>query len=182
MIDLITVMALITVTWALTGAAMVGVGAAVMRAVGDTPTNATHWLLAFWAGLALWTGALQVWHFIAPVNAAATWALYGLGVAGLLWAARAFPKTLWRAVREHHALTALFLLILGFAANNAILQPVRYDTGLYQIQSFMWTNTYPIVPGLGNLHGRLAFNNSFHIVIAALNHALPLGGRGMHLA
>ncbi|MGV2435393.1 MAG UNVERIFIED_CONTAM: hypothetical protein LVT10_11320 [Anaerolineae bacterium] len=55
------------------------------------------------------------------------------------------------------------------SANNALLAPARYDAGLYQIQSVMWSNQFPIVRGLGNLHGRLAFNNSFHLYIAWLN-------------
>lgn len=36
-----------------------------------------------------------------------------------------------------------------------------YDTGLYHSQSIQWIRTYPLVTGLGNLHGRLAFNTQF---------------------
>lgn len=36
-----------------------------------------------------------------------------------------------------------------------------YDTYLYHAQSIRWIEEYGVVPGLGNLHERLAFNNSF---------------------
>lgn len=36
-----------------------------------------------------------------------------------------------------------------------------YDPFLYHLQSLMWTEQYSVVPGLGNLHGRLAFNSNY---------------------
>lgn len=42
--------------------------------------------------------------------------------------------------------------------------PFIYDTGVYHIQAIMWIHQYAVVPGLGNLHGRLAFNpNTFNL-------------------
>jgi hypothetical protein len=35
-----------------------------------------------------------------------------------------------------------------------------YDANLYHIQSVIWKKSFSAVPGLGNLHGRLAFNSS----------------------
>jgi len=39
-----------------------------------------------------------------------------------------------------------------------------YDTGLYHLQSVMWNREFPITPGLGNLHGRLAFNSLLYVM------------------
>ena len=50
-----------------------------------------------------------------------------------------------------------------------MLTPTNYDSGLYHFSSIRWINEYAIVPGLGNLHGRLAFNQSFFTYVAALN-------------
>lgn len=44
--------------------------------------------------------------------------------------------------------------------------PQLYDAELYYAQIIKWINNYPVVPGLGNLHGRLAYNSSFHIAAA----------------
>jgi hypothetical protein len=34
-----------------------------------------------------------------------------------------------------------------------------YDTNLYHLQTIKWIENYHVIKGLGNLHGRLAFNN-----------------------
>jgi hypothetical protein len=49
------------------------------------------------------------------------------------------------------------------------------------MQAIRWTATYPIVPGLGNLHGRLAFNQTYFLY-AALLGAGPWAGRVGHVA
>jgi hypothetical protein len=51
-------------------------------------------------------------------------------------------------------LTILVLLVLS------LLPPLLYDTGLYHWQAMKWIETYPVVPGLGNIHGRFGFNSS----------------------
>lgn len=40
------------------------------------------------------------------------------------------------------------------------------DTGLYHAQTIQWIENYAVVPGLGNLHGRLAFNSSLYLLSA----------------
>ncbi|MDR2954178.1 MAG: hypothetical protein LBV43_03765 [Prevotella sp.] len=42
----------------------------------------------------------------------------------------------------------------------AIIYPRGSDTGLYHLQTMVWAEKFAVVPGLGNLHGRLAFNPS----------------------
>lgn len=44
-----------------------------------------------------------------------------------------------------------------------------YDTGLYHAQAIQWINKYGIVPGLGNLHQRFAFNNQSFVLEAFFN-------------
>jgi len=44
---------------------------------------------------------------------------------------------------------------------NATHKPANPDTGIYHAQAIRWIETYPAVPGLGNLHTRLAFNSSW---------------------
>jgi hypothetical protein len=38
------------------------------------------------------------------------------------------------------------------------------DTGLYHSQAIQWIRKYSVVPGLGNIHGRLAFNSMFFVI------------------
>jgi hypothetical protein len=39
-----------------------------------------------------------------------------------------------------------------------------YDSALYHVQSIRWATAYPAIPGIGNLHGRLAFNSHFFLL------------------
>jgi hypothetical protein len=63
-------------------------------------------------------------------------------------------------LRECSLLT-MGLLVLYFIMVLLAAQayPKVYDTGLYHAQFIQWISTYKTVPGLGNLHGRFAYNN-----------------------
>ena len=65
---------------------------------------------------------------------------------------------------------SFLILIVVFLSSRGIY---NYDSGLYHVQSIKWIQTYPVVPGLGNLHGRLAFNSMYFPIssIFSLNTA-----------
>jgi hypothetical protein len=58
------------------------------------------------------------------------------------------------------------MIVALWVADHSIRPPLNYDSGLYHLASVRWTSTYSIVPGLGNLHGRLAFNSSYFLYVA----------------
>ena len=75
-----------------------------------------------------------------------------------------------------HSLVGIYSTLLVFSfcvASYAIMSPDVYDSGLYHFNSIRWLQEYAIVPGLGNLHGRLAFNNTFFGYVASLNAFPP---------
>ncbi len=72
-------------------------------------------------------------------------------------------------------LAMLFLLLLVLSKGI----PYQYDTGLYHAQSIRWIETYGVVPGLGNLHNRLAYNSSF-FCLQALFSLYFLVGQSLH--
>ncbi|MBY0427178.1 MAG: hypothetical protein K2Q22_16205, partial [Cytophagales bacterium] len=51
-------------------------------------------------------------------------------------------------------------ILVSFVASGAVR---NYDEGLYYIQFMEWHQQWAIVPGLGNLYGRLAFNSNWHL-------------------
>jgi hypothetical protein len=59
----------------------------------------------------------------------------------------------------HKYILALFFLIFLFILVRSAAPPSAFDTGLYHAQAIRWIEEYPVIPGLGNLHGRLAFNS-----------------------
>ncbi|MDB5263920.1 MAG: hypothetical protein JWQ14_3203, partial [Adhaeribacter sp.] len=62
-------------------------------------------------------------------------------------------------------LLALLILL------HAVQPPTFPDSGLYHIQFIKWLREYPVIPGLGNLHGRLAFNSHLHLLSAFFSSA-----------
>lgn len=58
-------------------------------------------------------------------------------------------------------------------------QPWHYDTGLYHAQAIHWIEEYGVVPGLGNLQMRLAYNSAF-MSLQALFSLEWLVGQSLH--
>jgi len=72
-----------------------------------------------------------------------------------------------KSIRTFHPLTwllfgAIFVIVLAKSTQS----PLNYDTGLYHAQNIRWMETYAVVPGLGNLHDRLAFNSNWLLLSA----------------
>ena len=59
----------------------------------------------------------------------------------------------------------LFVLILVWSYFTS-RGYIHYDSDLYHAQSIRWMEEYGIVPGLGNLHERFAYNSSFFALSA----------------
>ncbi len=78
---------------------------------------------------------------------------------------------LWRA--------ALLLVCLVSMLLWTTQHPGQYDTGLYHAQAIRWIEEYGVVPGLGNLHMRLAYNSAF-MCLQALFSLEWLVGQSMH--
>lgn len=76
------------------------------------------------------------------------------------------------------AISIVFLFFLF--AYGTCTGLIHYDTGLYHAQSIRWIEEYGIVPGLGNLHSRLAYNSAAFCLSALYSMAF-LGGQSYHV-
>ncbi len=80
-------------------------------------------------------------------------------------------------VTPHRILVILFLFVLfAYGTSRGY---IHYDTGLYHAQSIRWIEEYGVVPGLGNLHSRLAYNSA-GFCLSALYSMSFLGGQSYH--
>lgn len=57
--------------------------------------------------------------------------------------------------------------------------PTHYDTSLYHVQAIQWIEKYGVVPGLGNLHNRFAYNSAF-MPLQALFGLKWMAGQSLH--
>ncbi|MEO1403099.1 MAG: hypothetical protein AAFV72_17875, partial [Cyanobacteria bacterium J06635_1] len=108
------------------------------------------------------------------------WLAIGLGANAILWLGaiawvlaqrKLFIRSLQSDLDQLNIQFSLadigILLISALLIFQSSVGPFNYDTGLYHLQATKWIEQYGVVPGLGNLHTRLAFG-SIWFPLAAL--------------
>lgn len=107
---------------------------------------------------------LQFWHFILPITKL-TVLVFSL-IAGISYfhmrrSVRLFAPISSIDWRKAVLYAVLFTFTIFWLVTRTMFSASVYDHALYYLQTEKWFTTFPIVPGLGNLHGRLAFNSSY---------------------
>lgn len=142
------------------------------------PENGVFYFI--WVGWASTLFLLQILHLFFPIN---FYVSLPILILGLICAGRHLKSEFINSIR--FPLSKIYLLLMAgvsvFIAALSMQSPTVYDSGLYHFNSIRWLNEYPIVLGLGNLHGRLAFNQSFFAYVAYLN-LYPVFNHGHNLA
>lgn len=180
MVELISPMGLVLISWFLLFLMFSGLGFIVQRTLNQQVTSGRIWLDAFWLGWALSLLILQLWHFIFPVNDMIL--LIFMLVAFLsIVAHRHYLFPIVRRLKQYRIFIVIFAITLLWLSNRAIDMPTAFDTGFRDIQAVMWIDTYPIVPGLNNLFSSLAFNQSVYLYDALLDAGI-WSGRAYHIA
>ena len=133
-----------------------------------------------WLGWAVALLLLQAIHIFVPIVLLWGILLFLIGLISAFTYLRTDAQYVNTLLASH--------LWLGLIGSTAILiailcmqTPKAYDSGLYHFNSVRWLNEYPIVLGVGNLHGRLAFNQAFFAFVAHLN-LYPVFNQGHHIA
>lgn len=106
------------------------------------------------------------------IVAACAWRWYGRGEKQPLFPGISGEKPAWWR-------WAAFAFCFLFTLLWDIREPMQYDTGLYHSQAIRWIEEYAVVPGLGNLHMRLAYNSAF-MCLQALFSLEWLVGQSLH--
>lgn len=119
--------------------------------------------VAFFSGIVLLTVYAQFYSLVAGVGktafllvACVAGALAFVALYGVVKNKKKFvmPQIeLWKICAS--------IIVIGFCLMNTINNPEFYDSYLYHIQAIEWIEKYGVVPGLGNLHSRFAYNSSF---------------------
>jgi len=133
-----------------------------------------------WIGWSLTLLFLQIVNIFLPLNAyiSIPVLVFGLFSAFLFFKKELSTGTLASLPRVYLVLLGILTVWIAFLSMSSA---ANYDSGLYHFNSIRWLNESPIVLGLGNLHGRLAFNQSFFAFVAYLN-IFPLFEHGYNFA
>ncbi len=153
--------------YALLAIACFGAGQGIVYAagragLGEKKMPASYLLWIGWASILF---AFQVLHFFAPLTAFTAGPVFAagaaLGVAFILVGRKRGGAGVSSGSVQAAVIAILFLPAAVWLASRSMMTPTNYDSGLYHLSTIRWINSFPIVPGLGNLNGRLAFNQSF---------------------
>jgi hypothetical protein len=171
-------------SYLLLGVSYYGWGRVVAIGLGLSHQKPESFALPVWLGWAFTLFLFQVLHLFFPLTALVVVPVFVLGLVYATFLTQAGVRSYSVSGGKLCLLTIAGILCLGLAvwlASRAMLRPTHWDPGLYYMNTIRWINAYAIVPGLGNLHAKLAFNQSFFTYVAALNLS-PHFGQGRSLA
>jgi hypothetical protein len=146
------------------GVAAVGYGSGLARFLRSRPNLGDRGIL----GLLSFGFLGCILHFVIALSTPVQAVVLAGGVT--------VAVVLWRDIRSDASLSltgAAGLCILVLLYPQA-LHNYGYNNGLYYLQTFKWNREFPITVGLGNLHGRLAFN-SILFLTAPLTDRIEIG-------
>ena len=155
-------------------------GRAAERLLGITSTRTISSMDA-WIGIAALASFAECIQLFVPLQ----WPISAFCIAlsvvnALTWQRDAYLRLWHKVVGIFHsqALGAIFFIIVFiFLCLGSMVPTGNYDSGLYHFGTIAWLNEHPIAIGLGNLHSRFAFNQSYFELIALLNF-FPLWNKG----
>ena len=169
------------VTWAIYGLACLGYGWIWVRICRLQDVRPSDFIWSFWIGLGTILGLLQAWHLRWPIDG---YALSAVLLVGLVLCLAALPPLFACIARlriwDVRAYLLLLLLCAIWIADRAAGSDAFYDAGLYHLAAMKWASQYAIVPGLANLHLRLGFTSSVHLLAAMMNQGV-WAGNGNHV-
>ncbi|MBV9297388.1 MAG: hypothetical protein JO066_00280 [Verrucomicrobia bacterium] len=177
-VEVIAGMAMVWFGWVIFAAAFLGLGSLLLRIL--TPRGA-RWdcSQAFWCGFVTLILVLQVTNLFSGIGPRTTACIIALGFCAYFLHRSRLTFLDFRTVSHWQLL--LLLLALVWLSNRALQAPLLDDSGIYHFSSIRWANELPLPPGVGNLHGHLAFNQSYFLFVAFLNN-FPIVGFGHNLA
>ncbi len=159
--------------WLACVAAFMGAGALLRKMMAGGTPDGEDAAETFWRG---WCGVsvlLLAVHFFSAISWPVVVVVGGAGAAGCALYVRALARRrVWSAPHAWPFLCGAALYAVWLA--NRAMGPVGpYDAGLYHLSAVRWARTFPLAPGLVNLHSRLGFNSSYFLLQALLDSACP---------
>ncbi len=173
---MLTAMLSVLAGWGLMGLLFLGLGLGAARLLRAE----VEWLDAVWLGLSAALLVLQAWNLFLPID--------GRCVAFLAVASGAgwfVERARWRGLRalgpDARWALALGALVAVWLSNRALGAVTNLDSGVYHLPALRWAATYPVVPGIANLHPFLGVSHASFLYGALLDVG-AFEGRSHHLA
>ena len=141
-----------------------------VRIFGLSDDHDTHFAITALLGVALLAGLLGIWSIFSKIDAFTVHFFFLLALITLLISGKYIfvrLKFVYKQILSLGLFSWLaFIVIFIYALYMAAASTPTYDTGLYHAQSIRWIESYPVIPGLANLHDRLGFNSNLFLLAA----------------
>ncbi len=155
------------------------IGQVIEKFLGIKPN--TNFTLLSLLGLAVLAIVLGLSSLFIKISLLANTMVIGMSILPLLFFRSELKAQLhlyWSTVKGSHILFKLvFFISFLIALEKSFMETSHYDAGLYYLQTMKWMQSYPVVPGLANLHTRLGFNSNWHLLSALYAYDF---GSGIH--
>lgn len=176
--------ATIAFLWIIILTILASIGYCIVKGFRLSFTGLDLFFGSVWTGWVFVIAFLQFWHLIYRIDEAALTVIAIFGFICMVSIARYHSSLILRNRRislKHGIATIIIVFGIILIANRNLGPLDSYDAGLYHLNAIKWAKSYPIIPGIGSLHGRLAFNSSYFLYLGVLD-SLPLAVRSYHLA
>jgi hypothetical protein len=141
-----------------------------LKIFGLSDDHDAHFAVTVLLGVALLAGLLGIWSFFSSIDSFTVRFFSILALLTLLLSGKYIftrLKFIFRQILSSGLLLWLaFIALFIYALYMAAASTPTYDTGLYHAQSIRWIESYPVIPGLANLHDRLGFNSNLFLLAA----------------
>lgn len=109
-----------------------------------------------------------------PINYTVGWVLFFISVLYTLYSYGVKRDLYWSEwfsrIKEVSLTVKLMIatvLVIIICCN--LIPPFLTDMRLYYLQNILWNESYSVVPGLGNIHGRFGFNSNILLLASAFS-------------
>lgn len=113
---------------------------------------------------------LQIWSLFFPSNHIFLGLILALNICFLIYKRKQARDRLITFQKRISSFSTLQLVIIaGFVILTLIASvwlKVSFDSEFYHLHAIWWNETYPAIPGLGNIEDRLGFNSNFFLLSA----------------
>jgi hypothetical protein len=123
-----------------------------------------------WLGVLFISISIELINFFIPISWIVSICFILIGIIAIVFN----PKPLLGFKRFYShtwflTILPIILLMVFFLGSKALYTPWIGDNYLYHYNTIRWLNEFPTIPGLGNLFGALAFNQSYFSFLAPIN-------------
>lgn len=134
-----------------------------------TATN-VHFALYSITGLVFLSTVTAYFSLFVPVGYLVQLFIAGVAIFYLVSYRKKISGLAYIYAREIKSLPGIiyiiFIIALFVGLCLSAIAESKFDHGLYYQQIIKWIESYPVIPGLGNLHLKLSFNSTWHILSA----------------